>query len=349
MSGPTRRLRRAAAGAPSRRAGGPSRHRRGGHPRRSALAQRRQQRPRTAPPGGCACSPSSRRSSPPRLGLVGASRSGSRRGRRRDGPPTTPRRWCGSSRIHADLVRADAVATNAFLVGGLEDAGANEPTTTRASTASPPASPTRRTPSPPTATRWAPSIAEVADYAAPVEQARAYNRQGLPVGAQYLSRRERRAAQRRPARSSRTLVDANEARADAEFDASSRLLTLILIGLGRPRGARARHGLAGPAHPSLPQPVDVRRLPGASCSRWAIGLVTLAWVGSQVRGGRSGSFAYTVTLADARDGGLRRQAQREPHPDRPRVRAGLRDGMADAVGQPRVARLSGPRRHHRAD
>ena len=38
-------------------------------------------------------------------------------------PAPTPPRWCGCRRSSTDLVQADAAATNAFLVGGLEPAG----------------------------------------------------------------------------------------------------------------------------------------------------------------------------------------------------------------------------------
>ena len=88
--------------------------------------------------------------------------------------------------IHVDLLRADAVATNAFLVGGLESA---EP------------APATRAPSRGVAAGIAEAAAaqpadgnalgaldqRVQTYAALVEQARSNNRLGLPVGAQYLT------------------------------------------------------------------------------------------------------------------------------------------------------------------
>ena len=46
--------------------------------------------------------------------------------------------------------------------------------------------PRPRRPSPPTPRRWPPSTSRSSAYAAAIEQARANNRQGLPVGAQYL-------------------------------------------------------------------------------------------------------------------------------------------------------------------
>ena len=87
--------------------------------------------------------------------------------------------------IQTSLLSADATATNAFLVGGLEPPSSGRPTTQRstprcaliadAADAEP-------------ADRAALSKLNqlVVSYAATIEQARANNRQGLPVGAQYL-------------------------------------------------------------------------------------------------------------------------------------------------------------------
>lgn len=89
--------------------------------------------------------------------------------------------------IRANLLRADALATNAFLAGGLEEAGQrqaydaalDETTVLIAHAAA--AQPADRD-----------ALAElntaVAGYAAAMEQARANNRQGFPVGAAYLTK-----------------------------------------------------------------------------------------------------------------------------------------------------------------
>jgi hypothetical protein len=87
--------------------------------------------------------------------------------------------------IQADLLRADAQATNAFLVGGLEpaesraryDAAISETTRLIAEAAEA---------QPADADALAALNDAVLGYAATVEQARANNRQGFPVGAQYL-------------------------------------------------------------------------------------------------------------------------------------------------------------------
>jgi len=136
--------------------------------------------------------------------------------------------------IHVDLLRADAVATNAFLVGGLE-------------------SPESRASYEGAMGRVANGIAQAAaaqpadgkalgvlaervqTYAALVEQARSNNRLGLPVGAQYLTQAS--AGLRADAIPIvAQVVTANEERAKKEFDRSNSSLQLLvgvvsLIGL----------------------------------------------------------------------------------------------------------------------
>lgn len=87
--------------------------------------------------------------------------------------------------VKVDLLRADALATNAFLVGGLEPTAQRQAyddaitTATRAIAAAAEAQPDDQA-----------ALAElstlVVRYAANMEVARANNRQGLPVGAAYL-------------------------------------------------------------------------------------------------------------------------------------------------------------------
>ncbi|WP_020145174.1 hypothetical protein [Terracoccus sp. 273MFTsu3.1] len=136
--------------------------------------------------------------------------------------------------IHVDLLRADAVATNAFLVGGLE-------------------SPESRAKYEGAMGRVAAGIAEAAaaqpadgralgvlsqrvqTYAALVEQARSNNRLGLPVGAQYLTQASTGLrADAIPI--IEQVVAANEERATMEFERSNSSVQLLvgvvsLIGL----------------------------------------------------------------------------------------------------------------------
>jgi hypothetical protein len=88
-------------------------------------------------------------------------------------------------KIQSNLLTADAIATNAFLVGGLE------PPEQRAvydqalsSTSSLIVEASQAQPA--DAAALSALNQQVVNYAATVEQARANNRQGLPVGAQYL-------------------------------------------------------------------------------------------------------------------------------------------------------------------
>jgi hypothetical protein len=134
-------------------------------------------------------------------------------------------------KIQSNLLSADAIATNAFLVGGLA------PPAQRAaydqaisSTSSLIAEAAQAQPADGAA--LSALNQQVVSYAAMIEQARANNRQGLPVGAQYL---------RNASAELRTttlpildnLVSANAARAADEMDARAGYLVpvIALIGL----------------------------------------------------------------------------------------------------------------------
>jgi len=133
-------------------------------------------------------------------------------------------------KIQSNLLSADATATNAFLVGGLE------PPAQRAaydqamsSTSSLIAEAARAQPADGSA--LAALNQQVVNYAVAIEQARANNRQGLPVGAQYL---------RNASAELRTdtlpildnLVSANTARAADEMRAGAGYIVLVLALLG---------------------------------------------------------------------------------------------------------------------
>ncbi len=135
-------------------------------------------------------------------------------------------------KIQSTLLSADATATNAFLVGGLE------PPAQRAaydqamsSTSSLIAEAAQAQPADGTA--LAALNQQVLSYAGMIEQARANNRQGLPIGAQYL--RNASAQLRSDALPIlNNLVSANAARATDEMKAGAGYIVLViaLLGLG---------------------------------------------------------------------------------------------------------------------
>ena len=127
--------------------------------------------------------------------------------------------------IQVDLLRADALATNAFLVGGLETPD------TRSQYDSAMAAVARNIAAgaadqPADANALGTLAEKVQDYAALVEQARSNNRLGLPVGARYLT--EASSSLRASAIPVvAEIVKANEARAQKEFDRSNSSVQLL--------------------------------------------------------------------------------------------------------------------------
>ena len=117
--------------------------------------------------------------------------------------------------INTNLMRADADATNAFLLGGLEPADRRADYTAAVAESTRLIAEAARA-QPADGRALAALNQELVDYATLVESARANNRQGLPVGAQYL--RTASADLRAGALPILTnLLDANQARAGAEF------------------------------------------------------------------------------------------------------------------------------------
>ncbi|MCD4524684.1 hypothetical protein [Nocardioides sp. cx-173] len=130
--------------------------------------------------------------------------------------------------IQSSLFRADALATNAFLVGGLEDAEQRAEyddaieQALRGIAGAAEAQPADRK-------VLADLNTEVAAYASGITQARDNNRQGFPIGAQYL--REAGAGLRADAVPIlQALVDANAERADEEMNGQN-TLPLLLAGV----------------------------------------------------------------------------------------------------------------------
>ena len=88
-------------------------------------------------------------------------------------------------KIQTNLLSADATATNAFLVGGLEPARQRAAYDQAMRATSGLIAEAARA-QPADAEALAALNQQVLSYAASIEQARANNRQGFPVGAQYL-------------------------------------------------------------------------------------------------------------------------------------------------------------------
>ena len=200
--------------------------------------------------------------------------------------------------IHTNLVRADAHATNAFLVGGLEPAAQRADYISSLSQASRLiAEAARNQPAD------GPALGALNDsvltYAGLIEQARATNRQAMPVGAQYL--RVASSGLRSDALPILdALVKANEARVTAEFGnaagaspafiASGVLALLVLL------GGMGWLSLRTHRYVNLP----LAAATAAVLVTLAIGSISLATIGSRVDDVRTGSYAATLATATAR-------------------------------------------------
>ena len=128
--------------------------------------------------------------------------------------------------MHVDLLRADAVATNAFLVGGLESPTSRQKYEDAMGRVAAALS-TAAAAQPADGKALGALSQQVQRYAALVEQARANNRLGLPVGAQYLTQAS--AGLRTGAIPIvEEIVKANEQRATDEFNRSNSSLQLLV-------------------------------------------------------------------------------------------------------------------------
>jgi len=200
--------------------------------------------------------------------------------------------------IHTNLVRADADATNAFLVGGLEPADQRTNYTSSMAQASGLIAEAAKA-QPADGPALGALNTSVLTYAGLIEQARATNRQALPVGAQYL-----RVASSGLRSDALPILDAlvksNDARVRAEFDAaagaSAALITsgvlalLVLIG-GMVWLSRRTH-----RYVNVP-------LAGATVAilvTLVVGVIVLSSVSSRVGTVRDGSYAATLATAKAR-------------------------------------------------
>ena len=130
--------------------------------------------------------------------------------------------------IQTDLLRADAIATNAFLVGGLEPEAQRADYDTSIAEAAQLIAEAAEAQSADRAALEELNVA-VTDYGAQIELARSNNRQGYPVGAEYLKQASAELrATAMPLLDN--LVTANSSRAESEL-ASNGPVVLVVVGL----------------------------------------------------------------------------------------------------------------------
>ena len=200
--------------------------------------------------------------------------------------------------IHTNLIRADADATNAFLVGGLEPAGQRARYTASMAQASRLIAEAAKA-QPADGQALGALNNAVLTYAGLIEQARATNRQALPVGAQYL--RVASSGLRSDALPILdALVSANDARVRAELDSAARASVALIV-----TGVLALIVLIGGmvwlsrrTHRYVNAPLVAAT--AAILVTLVIGILVLASVGSRVNTVRDGSYAATLATAQAR-------------------------------------------------
>ncbi|WP_411284943.1 hypothetical protein [Lapillicoccus sp.] len=202
-----------------------------------------------------------------------------------------------SQGIYADLLRADASATNAFLVGGLENPAQRadyDATMSRVAAAIAEAA----TAQPADGTALGQLNAQVQTYAATVEQARVYNRQGLPIGSQYLNNASL-GLRTTTLPVVAAVTSANAQRADQEFGASSTGVALGLVGtLALIVLVVVIVWLARRTHRYLNVPLTVAA--GLVLVALLLGTTTLGSVGSGLATVRGSDYKATLALANAR-------------------------------------------------
>lgn len=199
--------------------------------------------------------------------------------------------------MYTDLLRADAVTSNGFLVGGLESADGladYQASVGRVATTIAEAAQAQ----PADGAALAALNAHLQDYVTDVASARALNRQGLPVGAQYLRvAGTQMRAEALPVLQS--LRDANEQRARDEFTASSNAIPLLLSALVA-LGALGALGwwLAQRTHRRLNPGVTVGA--GLLLVGTLLGVLVLNGVRGTVASVRDTEFAGTLAVTTAR-------------------------------------------------
>lgn len=200
--------------------------------------------------------------------------------------------------IQTSLVRADADATNAFLVGGLEPAEQRLDYDAAVEQAARQVAYAARAQSA-DGDALAALSAAIQRYTGGVVQARATNRQGLPLGAQYL--REASAGLRADALPLlESLNDANQDRVAAEFAAARRAQAVVLVAglVGLALIAGALVWIARRSHRVLNVPVLAAGVVVLVVLVAAV--AALGSVGAAVTTVKDGSYAAARALSDAR-------------------------------------------------
>jgi hypothetical protein len=204
--------------------------------------------------------------------------------------------------IQNSVVQADADATNAFLVGGLEPAAQRADYTAAITSASKLIAEAAKS-----QPADGPALGELnqalVTYASEIEQARANNRQALPIGAQYL--KDASADLRADALPAlKSLVDANNERVAAEFDnARSAGLWLVITGL------LTMAVLVGALVWLARRTRRYVNVPLAAAAAivlvtLVVGIVGLAGISGKVATVRDGVYAATLSTAQARIAGF---------------------------------------------
>ncbi len=204
--------------------------------------------------------------------------------------------------IQNHVVRADADATNAFLVGGLEPAAQRADYTEAITSASKLIAEAAKS-QPADGPALGALNEALVTYASTIEQARANNRQALPIGSQYL--KDASAELRTDALPAlKNLVDANNARVGEEFDHAGNavwwllvtgLLALSVLGLGLVWLARRTRRYVN---------VPLAAAAVIVLVALVVGTVGLLSVGNRVDTVRDGVYAATLSTAQARIAGF---------------------------------------------
>ncbi len=204
--------------------------------------------------------------------------------------------------IQNHVIQADADATNAFLVGGLEPPAQRADYTDAITSASKLIAEAAQN-QPADGPALGALNEALVSYATEIEQARANNRQALPIGAQYL--KDASADLRADALPAlKNLVDANNQRVEEEFDNArtaaiwlgvAGFLTLVLLVLGLVWLARRTRRYVNAPLAAAAAIVLVTLILGA------IGLVG---IGSKVDSVHDGVYAATLSTAQARIAGF---------------------------------------------